>query len=204
MIYEMRTYKLKIGKAAEFLNNFQPLFEKRQKISRLLGMFFADIGDLNRVMHIWEFEDAKHRDEVRAEAMKESWWPPKSADIILEQSNKLLVAPPFRPEPRLGENGGVYEVRTYGVQTGKMNEVISRWTEHLPERESVSPLAACFTSEFGTLNEFIHIWAYKDLLHRAEIREATKKLANWPPGSGPFLTSQNSEVWIPASFSLMH
>ena len=203
MIYEMRTYNLKIGTVAEFLDKFQGVFEKRQKISRLLGMFYSEFGDLNRVMHIWEFEDASHRDEVRAESMKQSWWPPQNAPIILEQSNKLMVTPPFRPEPRLGKNGAVYEVRTYTVQTGKMNEVISRWTKHLPGREALSPLTACFTTEFGTLNEFIHIWAYKDLLQRAEIREATKKLANWPPGSRPFLHSQNSEIWIPASFSMM-
>ncbi len=204
MIYEMRIYTLTVGGVDEFEENFSKAIEQRQKLSKMVGFFHTEIGDLNRVMHIWEYENSEHRAKVRAETVKQPWWPPKNAHLILKQTSKILLAAPFRPEPRSGTLGNLYEFRTYTVQPGKMNEVISRWTQNLPPREKLSPLAACFTSEMGPLNEFIHVWPYKDLNHRAEIRAASRKLPNWPPGSRPFLAAQNSEIWVPAAFSPMH
>ncbi|MBI2132119.1 MAG: NIPSNAP family protein [Candidatus Tectomicrobia bacterium] len=205
MIYEMRIYTLTVGGVAEFEKNFGAVVENRMKLSKLVGFFHSEIGDLNRVMHIWEYEDAGHRAKVRAETMKQPWWPPKGNESLIQrQTSKIATCPAFRPQPRSGALGGVYEFRTYTVFPGKMGEVLSRWTQHLPAREGLSPLAACFTTDMGPLNEFIHVWPYRDLNHRDEIRTASHKLPNWPPGSRPFLMSQNSEIWAPASFSPMH
>ena len=71
-------------------------------------------------------------------------------------------------------------------------------------REQLTPLAALFMTETGPLNEWIHVWAYKDLNHRAETRAKSRELPNWPPGSRPFLVSQNTEIWVPGPYSLMH
>jgi NIPSNAP len=38
-------------------------------------------------------------------------------------------------------------------------------------REKLSPLAACWTTELGGLNKFIHTWVYKDLNERGRIGE---------------------------------
>ena len=84
-----------------------------------------------------------------------------------------------------------------------MSEVTSRWEKEIASREAVSPLAACFMSDMGTLNEFIHVWPYQDLNHRMDVRTETHKMPNWPPGSRPFIAKQNTEIWMPASFSEM-
>lgn len=205
MIYEIRIYNLTVGGVPEFEKNFGAVVEQRAKLSRLMGFFHSDIGDLNRVMHIWEYESLEHRAKVRAETMRQPWWPPKGNEAIIQkQISKIAACPPFRPEPRTGALGNVYEFRTYTVIPGKMHEVLSRWTQHLGPREELSPLAACFTTDMGPLNEFIHVWPYRDVNHRNEIRLASRKLAHWPPGSAPFLMHQNTEIWLPASFSPMH
>ncbi len=204
MLYEMRTYQLTIHGVAEFEENFAKVIDKRSQMSPLVGFFHTEIGDLNRIMHIWQYESADERARIRAEVVKQPWWPPPNAHLLLEQQTKFLSTPSFRPEPRTGELGGVYEFRTYTIQPGKMNEVVSRWTEHIAAREELSPLAACFISEAGPLNQFIHVWAYKDLNHRTEVRAASRELPNWPPGSRPFLAAQKNEIWIPSSFSPMH
>lgn len=203
MLYEMRVYTVPPGKVPEYYEKFGEIFEKRQAISRMIGMFHTDIGDLNRIMHIWEYESAAHREETRKTVGGHDWWPPPTGHLLQKQVTKLMTTPPFRPEPRLGEYGNVYEVRTYGVIPGKTPDVIAKWTENLPPREEISPLSALFITESGSLNEWIHIWAYKDLNHRAEIRTKTQELPNWPPGSRPFLTWQNNEIWIPGPYSLM-
>ncbi len=204
MIYEMRTYRLTVGGVEEFEENFSKVIDKRNELSPIMGFFHTEVGDLNRVRHIWQYESMDHRAEVRAKTVSMDWWPPPNGHLILEQESAVMTAPPFRPEPRLGAYGSVYEFRTYTVQPGKTGEVLSRWTEHIAAREELSPLAALFMTEMGPLNQWIHVWAYEDLNHRAETRKKALELPNWPPGSRPFLDKQNSEVWVPASFSPMH
>jgi hypothetical protein len=68
--------------------------------------------------------------------------------------------------------------------------VEERFAKRLPLREKhskleLSPLAACWTSELGGLNKFVHTWVYKDLGERARIREESRKPGGaWPPQSG--------------------
>ena len=204
MLYEMRIYTCGSHQIPEYIEKFSEVFERRQKISRVIGFFRIEIGELNRVMHIWEYEDVAHRERVRKEAMEQPWWPPDIEGIVRRQENKLMTTPPFRPEPLLGNLGDVYEVRTYTIQVRKMGEVVSRYIQHVPPREELSPISACFITDSGPLNEFIHIYPYKDLNHRAQIRQKASKLPNWPPGGHPFYEHQKTEIWIPTSFSLMH
>ena len=203
MIYEMRTYDLKVGGVQEFEENFSKVIDERQKFSRMVGFFHSEIGDLNRVMHIWEYENSAHRDDVRQQLSGKSWWPPKNAHLIESQVTKMLTTPSFKKEPLTGELGNFYEFRTYTIFIGKMLEVTSRWEKEIASREAVSPLAACFMTDMGTLNEFIHVWPYQDLNHRMDVRIETHKMPNWPPGSRPFIAKQNTEIWMPASFSEM-
>ena len=204
MIYEIRTYTIKVGTVQEYYEKFHEAFDERQKLSRMIGIFNTEIGDLNRVMHIWEYDNAGHREETRAKSLTFDWWPPPIGELLVSQTTKIVTTPPFRPEPRLGSNGGVYEVRTYTLFPGTTKDVLAKWTVAIEAREKLSPLAALFMSESGPLNEWIHIWAYDDLNHRAEIRKKSRELTNWPPGSRPFLVSQNNEIWVPGPYSLMH
>ncbi len=203
MIYEIRTYTIPPGKVPEYYEKFGEIFEKRQAVTRMVGMFHTEVGDLNRIMHIWEYESAAHREETRKAVAQNDWWPPPTVHLIQSQVTKICTTPAFRPEPRLGEFGSIYEFRTYAIIPGKMGDVVAKWTEHIAAREELSPLSALFMTESGQLNQWIHVWAYKDPNHRAEMRAASRKLPNWPPGSRPFLQSQNTELWVPGPYSLM-
>ena len=58
-------------------------------------------------------------------------------------------------------------------------------------------------SEFGALNKWVHIWAYKDAAERQRVRAEAVARGIWPPGSaqaGSLLTQENMLV-VPASFS---
>ena len=202
MLYEMRICTLTIGGVREFEENVGKALRKRRETS-LFGFFHAEIGDLNRVMHISKFESVEERARGQKELARQPWCPPTNAHLILSQATKLMSGAPFRPELLIGALGPVYEFRTYGIKPGKMNEILSLWAKNLSSREELSPLAACFTTEIGPLNQFIHVWAYRDLNHRAEVRTASRKLTNWHLGR-EFMVSQNTEIWMPAAFSPMH
>ncbi len=204
MIYEMRTYTLPPRGVPEYYEKFGEIFEKRQAITRMVGMFHCDFGQLNRVMHIWEYESAAHREETRKAVAGHDWWPPPTGHLLKKQVTKIMTAPAFRPEPRLGEFGSVYEFRTYTLYPAKLGEMEKLWAPNIAAREELSPLAAAFMTESGSLNEWIHVWAYKDANERVGIRAKTRDLPKWPsPGSGPLIESQLSELWLPGPYSLM-
>ena len=202
-IYEVRTYTLKPGSVAEAEKRFGEAIPARDKHSKLGAFWHTEIGPLNQIIHVWGYESLQHRTEVRAAAAKETGWPPKIQEFIETMDSEIFIPAPFmRP---LGNQtlGGIYEMRIYTYRPGTMGQVLKIWGEAIAEREKLSPLAACWSSELGGLNKFAHTWAYKDLAERAKIRAESQKLPNWPPKTREFLVSQQNKILIPAAFSPM-
>ena len=54
MIFEMRTYTIKIGQLNNYINHFEhvgmPIISK---YATLIGYWHTEIGELNQVIHIW-------------------------------------------------------------------------------------------------------------------------------------------------------
>jgi hypothetical protein len=94
----------------------------------------------------------------------------------------------------------IYEIRTYGLQTGSLAEVEKRYGEAYEHRKKYSELFGFFHTEIGPLNEIIHIWKYENLEERTKIRAAAAKDVNWPPKIQEFLTRMTSEIVVPFPF----
>ena len=85
---------------------------------------------------------------------------------------------------------------------GSDNFADHRWGKAIEAREQFSPLAACWTSELGGLNKFVHTWVYKDLNERARVREESRKPGGqWPPQTGVRPIWQENKLLMPAAFS---
>jgi len=98
--------------------------------------------------------------------------------------------------------GNVYEMRTYTYAPGDIPKVLEAWAKAIEAREKFSPLAACWTSELGGLNKFVHTWVYKDLNERARVREESRRPGGaWPPQAGVRPIRQENKLLIPAAFS---
>ena len=206
MIYEVRTYNLKPGSVAEFEENFGKALPAREKYSKLGAFWHTDFGPLNQVIHVWPYESIEERNEIRAEAAKDPDWPPKnSPDVYVNMESEIFTPAPFM-RPMGGDQalGSIYEMRSYTYQPGSMPEVVKRWEAAIPYREEYSPLAAGMYSEIGGLNKWVHIWPYKDLNQRAEVRAEALKNPNWPPPTREFLVKQENKLLTPAAFSPMH
>ena len=214
MIYEVRTYDLKPGAISQAEDAFAEALPYREKYSPIAAFWHTEVGPLNQIIHVWGYESLEERDRLRTQAGKDPNWPPKiTPGAILNMDSEIWHPAPFM-NPMGGDQalGDIYEMRIYTYHPGVIPELMERWNEVLPEREKLSPLAAGMYTEFGGLNRWMHIWPYKDLNHRAEIRAEANKSPNWPttkliPASernlkGP-LRMQN-KILIPASFSPMH
>jgi hypothetical protein len=96
----------------------------------------------------------------------------------------------------------IYEVRTYTLNPGSTAEFESRYERRLPSRERHSKLGAFWHTEFGPLNQVIHVYPYDDLQHRTRVRAAMAQDAerNALPGGQDLIAAQEAEIVIPAPF----
>ena len=76
-----------------------------------------------------------------------------------------------------------------------------RTKERIEGRLKYSPLAFCGHTELGGLNQWIHVWAYKDAAERFRVRDEARAGGAWPPNTrGQFVKQENMFV-VPAEFS---
>jgi hypothetical protein len=201
MIYELRTYTLKPGTVAEFERRWAPLIEGRQRLSPLGALWHTEIGPLNEMVHVWPYESLDERARIRAAAVEQGIWPPNTLELIVKQRSEILMPAPFMRPMQPAVLGNIYEMRIYTYQPGSMPQVLRRWADAVPHREKYSPLAACWYSEIGDLNLFIHVWPYESLAERDRIRAEASKDPHWPPPTGEFLVSTENKILVPAAFS---
>ena len=96
--------------------------------------------------------------------------------------------------------------REHFEKPGGIPAVIDRWSTAIADRVKLSPLAFAGHSEFGGLNRWCHIWAYKDAAERFAVRDKARKEGIWPPKGGQpgqTLVQENMLV-VPAAFSPLH
>ncbi|NVO15727.1 MAG: NIPSNAP family protein [Rhodoplanes sp.] len=102
MIYEMRTYELKVGATARYVQQFSEVgLPIVSRYCKLVGYWVVEGGRLNRVVHVWEFESLEQRSVAR-----EHWWQdpewiekylPLALPLVLSQESILMTAAPFSP-----------------------------------------------------------------------------------------------------------
>ncbi len=201
MIYEFRTYTLKPRTVPEFNKRFEEKLAERQKFSKLAALWYTEIGPLNQVVHVWGYANQGEREKIRAEAVNAGAWPPKSSEFIVDMRSEFFLPQPFSPPLEPSNHGPVFEMRSYVLKPGGAPEMAKRWQEHLPNRLKLSPLIGVFTSDVGALNQWVHIWAYKSMDHRTEVRTKAQKEGIWPPPGDSPVTVQETKIMLPASFS---
>jgi hypothetical protein len=134
--------------------------------------------------------------------MKAGGWPPKISEFIVDMQNEIFHPAPFSPplEPR--QVGPLFEIRQYTLIPGAIPGLIERWSEKIEGRQKFSPLVAGMYSEFGALNKWVHIWAYKDASERASVRAAAAATGQWPARNPPGVVVKQVNAFVmPADFS---
>jgi hypothetical protein len=200
MIYEFRTYTLHPRTLPEFIKRFGEALERRLAYSKLAAFWYTEIGPLNQVIHVWPYENALERSRIRAQAVKDGVWPPKTSEFVAEMKSELLEPLPFSPPMSPSNDGPYFEMRSYTLRPGTIPDMAKNWQERLPARCKLSPLTGLFTSDVGGLNQWVHIWAYKSLDQRVAVRDSARASGVWPPPGGNTLR-QESKILLAAPFS---
>jgi NIPSNAP len=201
MIYEFRTYTLHPRTLPEFIKRWTDALEPRLKLSKLAAFWYTEIGPLNQVTHVWPYENVAERSKIRAEAVRMKIWPPKTSEFITDMKSEILEPLPYSPPLEPSNHGPYFEMRSYVLKPGTTPSMAERWGEFLPGRLKLSPLTGVFTSDIGGLNQWIHIWPYKSLEQRAEIRKKATAEGIWPPPGDSPVIKQESKILLAAPFS---
>jgi len=94
----------------------------------------------------------------------------------------------------------IYELRTYTVQPGKQGEYIklSSETGRKARGDRYGKLEGHWFSEFGTLNQVVHLWSYPDLNERERLRGELARNEEWTKGYlpqiRPMLLAQENKI----------
>ena len=210
MIYELRTYTLVPGSQGKYLELNRDIGRKVRgdNYGKLEGAWTTEIGPLNRYVHLWSYPDLNERDRLRKGLGSAPGWAEYAAQIrplILEQENKILVAAEGLPfTAPIGGDRHIYELRTYRTHTAKAREWLGHFREIMPTREKYSKNVGVWSTDVAQLNQVVHLWAYSDLNHRAEVRGKVMQDPQWKTFLGkatPLLADMQSMVMVPTEVS---
>lgn len=200
-IYEIRTYTLKPGTLEEFERLFGAALEDRVKISPLGAYWHTVLGPLHQVIHVWPYESLAHRQECRTKALATGKWPAKVQHLMLKRENEIMTPAAFMRELVPGTYGPIYEWRSYTTWTWKEGIFLERVGKVIEEREKHSRLIAYWRGEIGSQNHVVHVWAYKSMDERAQVRADAQKSGTWPAPVRELLHAQETKIVEPAWFS---
>ncbi|WP_431310386.1 FAD-dependent oxidoreductase [Limnohabitans lacus] len=214
MYYELATMTLPFGSAGQAATNVQAFATAPEAQGELLGCWFTDIGVLNQMIVLRGFatlealqaERERTQQSARPETGDGPWGPFGCGEIFqtLEQHSYkgFPWMKPVRPSAESGITGPVYEIRTYGIQTGGVQPTIDLWEQYVPARDKLSPCVVAMVALDGPLR-FTNIWAYDSLNARSQIRGEAVAQGIWPPKGGPAHLSTNmvSTIAMPTAVS---
>jgi hypothetical protein len=210
MINELRTYTIRPGKVPELIKYSSEISRpaRGDKHGILEGYWTTEFGQLNQAVHLWTFDSLNDRDRLMAELGKNQAFQqdyiPKSRPLMMAQENKFLT--PILPIKRPQGGKHLYELRWYKTEVGKAPEWLGHFKDIMPTREKYSKNVAVWQSHAGALNEVVHLWAYTDLNHRAQVRGDVMKDPAWQGFLGKsagLLLEMRSIILVPAPHSPM-
>jgi hypothetical protein len=210
MIYELRTYTVRQGTLPEVIRLSGTLSRdiRKDDYGKLVGYWATEIGPLNQVMHLWSYTDLNERQRLRTELAKNERWTteyvPQNRPYLVRQDIRFLNAVVDPVAPATAPN--VYEFRNYRAKPGSARQWAGLMKKVLPVREKYSKIVGLFLTEAGQPNEACHIWAYRDLNHRAQVRADVAKDPEWQAflkEAAPLLDEMHSTIMLPVPHSPM-
>jgi len=97
------------------------------------------------------------------------------------------------------------EERIYTLQPGKVPAFLKLYQEEgLAIQTRILPaMVGYYTTEIGTLNQIVHMWAYEDLKQRADYRAKMQADPGWQayaPKVQALVQHQETRILVPAPF----
>jgi hypothetical protein len=94
-LVDLRTYTIAVRKMPEFLEAFDRLGMPvlLRHLRPPIGFYTATVGQLNQVVHLWEYENMADLEQRAAARDKDPDWPAylqATANLVTAQENRLI------------------------------------------------------------------------------------------------------------------
>lgn len=208
--YELRTYKIKPSSFPAFMKLTNENMAPRLTHSKLIGYWATDIGGLNEVFHIWEYDCFAQRTAVRAALAKDEVWQSsyfsKATQMMDAQDNasgRLIPWKPLQDQPL--KEGGMYELRSYVMKPGGLNPFKKRLMlrDEFYSSQGCGKLMGVWMGDLGHANTVYVLWNYVSGDKRLETRAAfleSDAFKSLSPNDFP-MTEFRSKLMTPNPFS---
>lgn len=169
---------------------------------RLLGCWSSEVGQLNQVLVLSQFESREELERGQGEVLSRESAIGRSADLVLLNQEGFTS---FSGVPTLtgGSLGKFYEVRTYHLTDvpEALPQTIASWQDAVPARVILSPLVVVMAALDGA-KRIVHIWPFNSIEERQAIRATSFQTGVWPPkGTLQWIKSAANALYVPAAFS---
>ena len=204
MVYELATLTIKIGAAPKIAEGLQRFLAEKDAKGRLLGCWVTEVGQLNQIFMLREFDQAAdlHQERLRVYNATNLFYAGELIEsFALDAYERFPFVAPVKP----GAYGAFYEIRTYRLKQGGVAGTLAAWEPALPARLKISPIITAMYALDGA-PRMTHIWPYQSLNDRQAIRAQAVKEGVWPPkGGSDWLTGDmRSTLVVPLSISPLH
>jgi hypothetical protein len=158
-----------------------------------LGRWVSEFGKLNQVYTLLDAGGA----ETAPFPTEHSAYADQHAGNVLQREVRFLsAAKEYRPSSEK-----LFELREYAINPGQTKTFMQLMLSALPVRERYSANVGVWTPLSGDPDRVIHLWAYRDLSHRDEVRARVAQEPSWKQyGEAivPLLREMMATVLIPA------
>jgi hypothetical protein len=98
-IYELRTYSLLPGHTPDVVKTWTEKIPGRLEFSPIAGCWIplGTGGTMNRLYHLWPYEDFAARSKARSASTASGKWPPDKGQHYTRQESKILIPASFSP-----------------------------------------------------------------------------------------------------------
>ncbi|KRZ14258.1 Merlin [Trichinella zimbabwensis] len=97
-LYEIRTYILKAGTMLEWAKNWEKAINYRRKENQNVAGFFAQVGRLCKVTHIWAYKSLENRRILREDSWRAPGWDMHVAytvPLVVKMESNILIPTAF-------------------------------------------------------------------------------------------------------------
>uniref|UniRef100_A0A673BTH7 Nipsnap homolog 2 n=1 Tax=Sphaeramia orbicularis TaxID=375764 RepID=A0A673BTH7_9TELE len=174
----------------------------------LVGTWNTWYGEQDQAVHLWRYRGGYPALTEVMNKLRQNKvfmdYRKKRGTMLLSRRNQLLLEFSFwnEPVPRPGPN--IYELRSYQLRPGTMIEWGNYWARAIDIRQQNQEAVGGFFSQIGSLYTVHHLWAYKDLQSRENIRNAAWQREGWDEVvyyTVPLIQHMESRIMIPMKTS---
>ncbi|CAO1629548.1 unnamed protein product [Sympodiomycopsis kandeliae] len=175
--------------------------------ARLTGSWEVTVGEQETFYHIWEYDGYAGYDksiDVLGKATLIRDFNKAVRPLLRHRSNFLCQEFAFWPTASARELGGIYELRTYHLNPGKLLEWEQHWRKGLEARRKYTEPVGAWFSQIGKLHTVFHIWQYPSLDKRKETRDAAWQVETWNDTVSHtvrLINSMHAQIMKPLPFS---